>query len=100
VENIFFFFKKKKKKKKKKGGGRRKRKKKKEGFVTKKKERGGGGGGGGEKGWLRLILASAMDAGEWKYHAPTVSPPGKEPRAHYIGSWMGPRACLDVLEKR
>jgi hypothetical protein len=34
-------------------------------------------------------------------HAPAALPPGKQPPGtHWIGGWVGPRACLDDLDKR
>lgn len=33
-------------------------------------------------------------------HAPTALPPGKIPGTHSVGSWVSPRAGLDVSEKR
>jgi hypothetical protein len=34
-----------------------------------------------------------------QHHAPAALTPGKRPRAHCIGGWVGPRASLDVCEK-
>jgi hypothetical protein len=34
-------------------------------------------------------------------HAPAVIPPGeRDPRTHWIGSWVGPRAGLGAVETR
>jgi hypothetical protein len=33
-------------------------------------------------------------------HAPVALPPGIEPLAHCIVGWVGPRASLNVMEKR
>jgi hypothetical protein len=33
-------------------------------------------------------------------HSPAALPPGKEPMAHWIGGWVGPRAVLDMVVKR
>jgi hypothetical protein len=33
-------------------------------------------------------------------HASAALCPGKKPLAPWIGGWVGPRASLDVLEKR
>jgi hypothetical protein len=32
-------------------------------------------------------------------HAPATLPPGKIPVTHFIGGWVGPRACLDGCRK-
>jgi hypothetical protein len=32
-------------------------------------------------------------------HAPAVLPPGKRPRTHCIGGWVGPKAGLDGYGK-
>ena len=34
-----------------------------------------------------------------QFHAPVALPPGNEPTTYRIGGWVGPRACLDGLEK-
>jgi hypothetical protein len=33
-------------------------------------------------------------------HAPAALIPGKNPRTHWIGGWVGPRDGLDDVEKR
>jgi hypothetical protein len=33
-------------------------------------------------------------------YAPAALPPRKNPGAHVTGGWMGPKAVLDVLEKK
>jgi hypothetical protein len=43
-----------------------------------------------------FFLTSALVGGEW-----LASRPGRiTPGAHWIGGWVGPRACLDDVEKR
>jgi len=37
---------------------------------------------------------------QWLTSCPGCFNPGKEPRYPYIEDWVGPRADLDVLEKR
>ena len=33
-------------------------------------------------------------------HAPTTLTSGKGSKSHYTGGWVGPRASLDILDKR
>jgi hypothetical protein len=33
-------------------------------------------------------------------HAPIALPPGKAPSAYKLGSWVGPKAGLDAVEKK
>jgi hypothetical protein len=42
---------------------------------------------------IHIFLTSALLGGEW-----STSPP--PPHTHWIGDWVGPRASLDVVEKR
>jgi hypothetical protein len=47
------------------------------------------------------FFTSALDGGEWSASRPSRFPPGEGAHGtHWIGGWMGPRACLDVMEKR
>ena len=43
-----------------------------------------------------LSLTSALDEVGGQRHAPAALPPGKRPGTHCIGSWVAPRAGLDV----
>jgi hypothetical protein len=42
----------------------------------------------------------ALNGGEWSVHGPTSLPKRKELPLPITGDWLGPRACLDVLEMR
>jgi hypothetical protein len=47
------------------------------------------------------FLTSALDGGEWLASRPGSFTPGERaPGTHWIGSWVGPRAGLDDVEKR
>jgi hypothetical protein len=46
-------------------------------------------------------LTSALDGGEWSASVPAVLPPRERaPGTHWIGDWVGPRACLDAVVKK
>jgi len=45
-------------------------------------------------------LTSAFDGGEWSVSGPGhFTPRERAPSTHCIGSWMGPRAVLDMVVK-
>jgi hypothetical protein len=35
-----------------------------------------------------------------QFQAPAALAPGRDPRTHWIGDWVGPRAGLDAVVKR
>jgi hypothetical protein len=49
---------------------------------------------------IHLFLTSAPDGDEWPTSRPGRFTPEKNAGTHWIGSWMGPRAGLHVLQKR
>jgi len=50
---------------------------------------------------LRTLLTSALDGGEFSAaHPVRFTSREKEPRTHWIGSCVGPRAGLDAVVKR
>jgi hypothetical protein len=47
------------------------------------------------------FLTSALDGGEWSASRLGRFTPGDTaPNTHFIGGWMGPRAGLDLMEKK
>jgi hypothetical protein len=45
-------------------------------------------------------LTSALDGGEWSASRPgRFTPRERAPATHWIGGWVGPRACLDMVSK-
>jgi hypothetical protein len=48
---------------------------------------------------MHVLLTSAL-AGGVSFTLLLLSPGERAPRAHWIGSWMDPRAGLDDVEKR
>jgi hypothetical protein len=47
------------------------------------------------------FLTSALDGGEWSASGPCRFTPGKGASStHCIGGWVGPRAGMNVMEKR
>jgi len=50
--------------------------------------------------YLHWHLISAPDRGDWSIHAPSALSRGKDPSAHGLGRWVGPRAIMEILEKR
>jgi hypothetical protein len=48
---------------------------------------------------IHIFLTSALAGGEWSASRPCRFNPGKEPRYHFIGGWVDPRAGLDDMEK-
>jgi hypothetical protein len=47
------------------------------------------------------FLTSTLDGGEWSASRPgRFTPERKAAGTHCIGAWVGPRAGLDVVEKR
>ena len=50
--------------------------------------------------YLRKVLTSALDMGSGQPHAPPLYPRGKRPRYPLNRRLVGPRAGMDVLEKR
>jgi hypothetical protein len=56
-------------------------------------------------GGSRFIDRSFLDLGtSWRWVVSftprPLNPQGKAPSAHWIGGWVGPRACLDAVERR
>jgi len=49
---------------------------------------------------MALLITSALDGGEWSVSHPSCFLTGKNPSANWKGGWVGPRACLDNIEKR
>jgi hypothetical protein len=47
-----------------------------------------------------IFLISALNGGEWLTLGSRRFDPGKEHRTHLPGGWVGPRAGLDLIEKR
>jgi hypothetical protein len=48
-----------------------------------------------------IFFTSELDGLEWSAPSPCLITPGKRaPGTHRIGGWLGPRAGLDVMEKR
>jgi hypothetical protein len=46
-------------------------------------------------------LISALDGGEWSASRPSrFTPKERDPGAHWIGGWVGPRVVLDAMVKR
>jgi hypothetical protein len=55
----------------------------------------------GVKVYLQAFLISELDAGEWLASRLGRFALGKRgPGILYIGDWVGPRASLDIVEKR
>jgi hypothetical protein len=51
--------------------------------------------------WRYSYLNSALDGSEWSASRPRpLSPQGKAPGTHWIGSWVGLRAGLEAVVKR
>jgi hypothetical protein len=50
-------------------------------------------------GW-RGIAPFTLDRGKWLTSCLTTLHPGKNPSTHRIGNWVGPRAGLDIWDKR
>jgi hypothetical protein len=49
---------------------------------------------------IHFFLTSALVGGEWSASRPCRFSPGERaPGAHFIGSWVDPRAGLDDMEK-
>lgn len=55
---------------------------------------------GGHEMSLHSFLTCALEGGEWLVSHPRHFTPGKEPDAHWVGCWAGPRPGLDFLEKQ
>jgi len=53
---------------------------------------------GGEAVQLSSFLISAPGGVTGQLFAPAALPPGKNSGTHRMGSWLNPRASLDVLE--
>jgi hypothetical protein len=51
--------------------------------------------------FLRIFVTSALGGTEFSdsQHC-RITPEGRPPGTHWIGGWVGPRAGLDVMEKR
>jgi hypothetical protein len=48
---------------------------------------------------IHIFLTSALIGGG-QLQAPAALPEGRAPGTHWIGGWVGPKACLDDVEKR
>jgi hypothetical protein len=56
---------------------------------------------GGVDVYIHILLTSALVGGEWSDSLPSRFTPGERaPCTCWIGGWVGPRACLDDVEKR
>jgi hypothetical protein len=50
---------------------------------------------------IHIFLTLALVGGEWSASRPCRFTTGKRaPGAYWIGGWVGPRACLNDVEKR
>jgi hypothetical protein len=50
---------------------------------------------------IHVFLSLALVGGEWSASRPGRFTPGERaPGTYWIGGWVGPRAALDVAEKR
>jgi hypothetical protein len=50
---------------------------------------------------INIFLPSALEDVEWSVSRSGSFTPGEtDPGAHCIGGWVGPRAALDVVDKR
>jgi hypothetical protein len=55
----------------------------------------------GSGGIAQTLLTSGLDGGEWSASRSGHFSPGKKaPGTHWKGGWVGPRGCLDAVEKR
>jgi hypothetical protein len=50
--------------------------------------------------YIHIFLTLALAGGEWSASRPYSVIPGERAGTHWIGDWVGPRACLDDLKKR
>jgi hypothetical protein len=51
--------------------------------------------------YIHIFLASALAGGEWSVSRPgRFISGGRAAGTHWIGSWVGPRAGMDDVEKR
>jgi hypothetical protein len=56
---------------------------------------------GGSGGIASIVLASALDGGEWSASRPCrFTPTDIGPGTRWIGGWLGPRARLDATKKK
>jgi hypothetical protein len=46
------------------------------------------------------IAPRILDLGNWGMWVVSFTPRERAPGTHWIGSWVGPRAGLDAMEKR
>jgi hypothetical protein len=50
---------------------------------------------------IHIFLTSTLAGGEWSASRPGLFTPGEGASGtHWIGGWLGPRACLDAAETR
>jgi hypothetical protein len=50
---------------------------------------------------IQVFLTSALVGAEWSALRPGhFTPRERAPRTNWVGGWVGPRACLDAVEKR
>jgi hypothetical protein len=50
---------------------------------------------------LHAFLTSTLNGGEWSASRPgCFTPRERAPGTHWIGGWVGPRTCMDVVAKR
>jgi hypothetical protein len=50
---------------------------------------------------IHVFLTWTLAVGEWSASRPCrFTPEERNPDAHWIGGWMGPRAGLDCMQKR
>jgi hypothetical protein len=51
--------------------------------------------------YIHIFLTSVLVGGEWSALRPGRFTTGERtPVTHWIGGWVGPRACLDDVEKK
>jgi hypothetical protein len=56
---------------------------------------------GGVDVYIHIFLTSALGGGEWSASGPgRFTPEERAPGTYWIGACVGPRACLDDVEKR
>jgi hypothetical protein len=50
--------------------------------------------------YIHIFLTWALVGGEWSASRPCrFTPRERFPGAHWIGGWVGPKNCLDDMEK-
>jgi hypothetical protein len=56
---------------------------------------------GGVAVWMHVFLILVLVGGEWSASRPgRYTPKERAPGTHWVGGWVGPRAGLDIVEKR